>query len=96
MDIEDLDLSDEDVVVVSATRLGGIQKYGDLAKNLGTTLSNAGLTQWFKEGVQIEYLRTSGGGWKKGTLRLYLNFVPEEEDDPNSLDSFRRELETDQ
>ena len=38
------------------------------------------------EGVYCQLLRTTGGGWKEGKLRLHINvtieFVPDEPDEP--------------
>lgn len=32
---------------------------------------------WFT-GIECELLKTTGGGWKKGRLRLRLEFIPDE------------------
>lgn len=42
---------------------------------------------WFKEGIECEFLDASaGGGWKKGKIRLRLEFLPDEPDPRDSSD----------
>ncbi|MDJ0736891.1 MAG: KGK domain-containing protein [Nostocaceae cyanobacterium] len=48
-----------------------------------------------KDGVECRILRASGGGWKKGKVRLSLEFIPDEPEQvpqqPESiLDDLRR------
>ena len=66
---------------------------------------------WFGDGVECELVDVSaGGGWKKGKIRLRLEFVPEEPEpepepetlpeslDPDSsfLDSLRKDISPEQ
>jgi hypothetical protein len=40
---------------------------------------------WFQEGVECELLDAmAGGGWKKGKIRLRLEFIPDEPNPPES------------
>jgi hypothetical protein len=60
---------------------------------------NSTAKAWFADGVECELVDVStGGGWKKGKIRLRLEFVPDEPEpepannDTDSLDSLRTEL----
>jgi hypothetical protein len=33
---------------------------------------------WIEPGLACEVLKTSGGGWQKGRIRITLEFIPEE------------------
>jgi hypothetical protein len=57
---------------------------------------------WFEEGVECELLKTTGGGWQKGKIRIreiciQFEFVPDvpDEPDPNPDSSFLDSLRTD-
>lgn len=39
---------------------------------------------WLEQGVECEVLSPTGGGWKKGRLRLRLEFIPNEPDPTES------------
>lgn len=96
MDIEGLDLNKDDVV-----QLGGsgssLQKYGGFITQLKEAIARSGIQQYFNGGLEIQFLKTTGGGWQKGKLHLRFEFVPDEPaDNPESLDALRRQLGTDQ
>ncbi|MBD1926491.1 hypothetical protein H6F74_09575 [Trichocoleus sp. FACHB-90] len=95
MDIEGLDLNKDDVVVVKD--FCNMQKYQNFTKQVKQSVGNS-LVPWLEQGAEIEFLKASGGGWKKGKLYLRLEFVsdePPQSDNPESLDALRRELNTD-
>ncbi|MBD2743679.1 KGK domain-containing protein [Coleofasciculus sp. FACHB-1120] len=88
------DLNDDDVVFVKDFH--GMQKSSEFAKRFKGSI-HAQYQVWFDQGAEVEFLRTSGGGWQKGKIYLRLEFVPDEAaDNPESLDALRRQLGTDQ
>jgi hypothetical protein len=42
------------------------------------------IEEWVGEGIRCEILR-SGKGWQKGKVRLQVQFIPNEPDEPSSL-----------
>jgi KGK domain len=38
------------------------------------------LTEWDEPGIGCEVLQVSGGGWRKGKVRISLEFIPESEE----------------
>ena len=34
-------------------------------------------SNWFHDGMSCQFLPTSGGGWKKGKIRITLEFIPD-------------------
>ncbi len=81
-------LSDDDVVSIYGSWFGLEAKMVKVSEmmNFLATWASKGMRDtnpWFTEkGSQCEILRTQGGGWHKGQLRIRLEFVP---DDPESF-----------
>jgi hypothetical protein len=49
-------------------------------------LNQKTLLEWLDEGVSCEVLKTSGGGWQSGKVRISLEFIPDKpEDDEDEL-----------
>ena len=101
------ELNDDDVLSMKDVKLSLVGTTTFRINQLKTALqerfrnlTEGGYGYHWLEGIECEILKTSGGGWKKGTIRLRLELVldepePEPEpvnDDPNSLDSLRTEL----
>ncbi len=61
----------------------------------------AHLLKWFEEGVECQILKIEGGGWQRGKVRFYLQFIPDEPIETNSssavsispLEDLRRSLD---
>ena len=62
----------------------------NLASRCGRELSPETIKQWSSCGVECQVLQTDGKGWKKGKVRLSLEFVPDEIDSP--LNELREKL----
>lgn len=72
-----------------------------LADQINTSDSNQG-KDWLFNGIDCKVLKFSYGRWVKGTLKLALEFYPDEPEipeqskaeksDPDSLDDLRKEL----
>lgn len=76
--MSNLDLDNTDVVTMnpngSFTETSTFQAFelrDAITKHLGK------FRQWFDYGMECKVLRASGGGWKKGKLRLRLEFIPD-------------------
>jgi len=48
------------------------------------------LIYWFGKGIDSEILKPNAKGWQKGTVRIYLEFCPNEPESP--LDDIRQQL----
>lgn len=94
MDIEGLDLNEDDVVLVPS---GALQKYNAFIAELIEEIRKSGIKRYFSDGVEIQFLKTTGGGWQKGKVRFRAEFILDKPaDNPESLDALRRQLGTDQ
>jgi hypothetical protein len=97
-------ITDSDVVTVQGQ---GLIKFGSFMNSIqiwsqkvsGDYPSPWGA--WFTDkGVEIEILRTKGGGWQKGRLRFRLEFIPDDPEafidqlspEPSPLDDLRSDL----
>lgn len=48
-------------------------------------------TDWVGSGVECKILQCQGGGWKKGKVRIRLEFIPDEIESP--LDDLRSKID---
>jgi hypothetical protein len=65
-----------------------ISRFNTIDQALKNQLRSSISSNWFKEGIECEFLKAStGGGWQKGKIRvreffLRLEFVPDVPDEP--------------
>jgi hypothetical protein len=86
--MDEIQLNDDDVVLIENadasfinTRLFKIGWFKAGSNRLSPYMNN-----WMNKGFDCEILQAHGGGWRKGKLRLRLEFVPDEPDAPQSSD----------
>ncbi|TAF09394.1 MAG: hypothetical protein EAZ77_05125 [Nostocales cyanobacterium] len=56
-------------------------KVSEMSAFLAATIRNyinKNLTGWDEAGIECEILQVSGGGWRKGRVRISLEFIPDE------------------
>ena len=95
-----LSIGDPKVSLLGTTTLFRVNQLKAALRQRSGNLCESGHGYQWLDGIQCEVLKTSGGGWKKGKIRLRLELVLDEpeskpepvNDDPNSLDSLRTEL----
>ncbi len=83
-----LNLNDDDVVdMMSAFNFARtyLSTFAQLKQGLRELVQPVS-TKWLDNGVECKILRTTGGGWQKGKLRLRIEFVPDEPEAPQSSD----------
>lgn len=83
--------SDDDVVSVPDIGMTPVKhptlKAAQVRKAFSDILRQHVTYDWFNTGIECEFLKTTGGGWKKGRLRIRLEFIPNEPTEPEFLDS---------
>ncbi|NET71667.1 MAG: hypothetical protein F6K62_12250 [Sphaerospermopsis sp. SIO1G2] len=74
-------LTDDDVVNMDGHNIVKISVLLDAVSNWVSSTGNAyhqPWQYWFKEqGIEVQVLRTDGGGWQKARLRFQIDFIPE-------------------
>jgi hypothetical protein len=81
-------LNDDDVVHMELgqsmlnTPTFKVEQLKDRFRNYRNNLPPA-IEEWVGEGISCEILRP-GGGWQKGKVRLQVQFIPDEPDEPSS------------
>jgi hypothetical protein len=78
--MNEFQLNDDDVVLIENAEASFINtklfKIGWF--KVGLNRISCYMNNWLKEGFDCEILQAHGGGWRKGKLRLRLEFVPDE------------------
>jgi hypothetical protein len=101
-----IELNDDDVVslarylslIETETFKAGQLKRGvqDRLRNAITDQSRKFVDDWFGHGVPCETLKANGGdGWKKGKVRIRLEFVPDKPE-PTSSEWLRKIIKSQQ
>jgi hypothetical protein len=82
--MDEFQLNDDDVVLTEDAEASFINsklfKIGWFKK--GFERFSSYMNTWLNEGVDCEMLQAGGGGWRKGKLRLRLEFIPDEPNEP--------------
>jgi hypothetical protein len=58
-----------------------------LAKQLYSNENSQPYQEWSNTGVECEVLKMDGNGWKKGKVRISLEFIPDEEEEEEILEA---------
>jgi hypothetical protein len=81
--MDEFQLNDDDVVLMENAEATFVNaklfKIGWF--KVGLNRISSYMNNWLKEGFDCEILQARGGGWRKGKLRLRLEFVPDESDE---------------
>lgn len=90
-------LEDNDVVLAISDNSETTYKVRDflrIIKQIFATLRNgAYLEQCLEDGGECQVLKSNGGGWKTGKIRIRIEFIPDQAEPPQSpLDDLRAEL----
>lgn len=89
----DFQLNSDDVVSMNSQYslgAGSIFKFVSLKQAFKNHLGSYA-PQWLDDGIECEILTTSGGGWRKAKMRLRVEIVLDEPDEPTpgALDAVR-------
>ncbi|MCV3215104.1 hypothetical protein OGM63_16555 [Plectonema radiosum NIES-515] len=96
-----IDLNDDDVVSMSEEDNlldGQTSKISEIMSKIMNVLDRHHQTEicekWVESGVDCQLLQVQGGGWKKGKIRIRLEFVSnEEQSSPKGTDRLGSELD---
>jgi hypothetical protein len=83
--MKSIPVSKNDVVSMDASHsLIGVQtfKLSELAGGLKQRWGTEAIETWLLYGVECELLKSSGGGWHSGKIRIRFEFIPNEQDLP--------------
>jgi hypothetical protein len=85
----EFELNDDDVVHMEPGQSmlsTSTFKVGQFKRHFRSCKSALGpaIEEWVSEGIRCEILRP-GEGWQKGKVRLQVQFIPDEPDEPSSL-----------
>ncbi len=78
--MSDFQLNDDDVVSMHPQHSwgsGDLFKFASLKQRLKDHLGSSA-PRWLGDGIECEVLTTTGGGWRKATMRLRLEIVLDE------------------
>jgi hypothetical protein len=76
--MDEFPFDDEDVISVNSDGQGTqLKKIRSFKDSIDGHLRYVA-PRLFLEGIECEVLSTNGGGWKKGRVRLRLEYIPDE------------------
>jgi len=76
--MDEFPFNDEDVILIDydgqGSQLQKVRWFKDIIRRrVGDVVSH-----WLGKGIECQTLSINGGGWKKGRVRLRLEYIPDE------------------
>lgn len=77
--MDEFPFNDEDVILIDydgqGSQLKKVRWFKDIIERY---VAGEVLRQWLGKGIECQTLSINGGGWKKGRVRLRLEYIPDE------------------